>query len=117
MGEGSDTGKLAVIWSSSNKDVALNMVFMYTRNSKLRNWWNDVRLVIWGPSAKMITEDTELQDELFEAKKAGVELLACRKCADNYGVAKELEDLGITVIYMGEPLTEMLKTGWKVITF
>ena len=58
MGEGSEqTDKLAVIWSSRDKDVALNMVFMYTRNSKLRKWWNDVRLVVWGPSAKLISEE------------------------------------------------------------
>jgi len=118
MGEGSEnTDKLAVIWSSSDKGVAMNMVFMYTRNSKLRKWWNDVRLIVWGPSTKLLTEDSELQDQLYDTQKAGVELLACKACCENYGVTKNLEDLGVKVIYMGEPLTEMLKTGWKVITF
>jgi len=50
-------------------------------------------------------------------KKAGVELLACKACADRYGVSKRLEELGINVIYMGEPLTGYLKSDYAVLTF
>ena len=53
---------LIVVWSSGDRDVAEKMVFMYTLNSKLRKWWKDVTLIIWGPSAKLISEDVELQD-------------------------------------------------------
>ncbi len=109
--------RLAVIWSSDNREVALSMVFMYTKNSKLRGWWDQVRLVLWGPSAKLIAEDEELQDQLVAVKEAGVELQACRACTDMLGVTEKATALGFDVIYMGVPLTEMLKTGWKVITF
>jgi len=108
---------LVVVWSSRDRDVALNTVFMYTKNSKLKGWWNDVKLVVWGPSAKLISVDQELQAELAELKKAGVELLACKACADRYGASKRLEELGIEVIYMGEPLTGYLKDGYAVLTF
>jgi hypothetical protein len=47
----------------------------------------------------------------------GVELLACKACADSYGVYPSLEALGIEVKYMGEPLTSYLKNDVKVITF
>lgn len=51
-------------------------------------------------------------------KYAGVELFACRACADNYGVSDKLSNLGIDVKYMGVPLTEILKKGdWKTLTF
>jgi hypothetical protein len=46
-----------------------------------------------------------------------VELLACKACSDMYGVSKKLEELGVTVKYMGVPFTEMLKSGWVTITF
>ncbi|MFQ3293639.1 MAG: hypothetical protein ACI8VE_000702, partial [Natrialbaceae archaeon] len=36
-------------------------------------------------------------------------LEACRACAEDYGVAEDLEDLGIAVEYMGDPLTNYLK--------
>jgi hypothetical protein len=118
--ERSDSGPskpLVVIWSSRDREVAQNMVFMYTKNSKLEGWWDRVRLVVWGPSAKLLATDQELQSELGELKEAGVELQACKACADRYGVSDKLGSLGIDVIYMGQPLTEYLKAGYPVITF
>jgi hypothetical protein len=49
--------------------------------------------------------------------EAGVELVACKACADSYGGSGKLEELGIEVKYMGVPLTEMLKGDWIVVTF
>jgi hypothetical protein len=108
---------LLVIWTSGDREVARKMVFMYTKNSRLKGWWGRVRLVVWGPSALLLTQDLELQEELEELKAAGVELLACKACADLYGVTDKLRTLGIEVIYMGQPLTEMLKAGWHCLTF
>jgi hypothetical protein len=34
-----------------------------------------------------------------------------------YAVAEPLRKAGIEVRYMGKPLTDMLKQGWKVLTF
>ncbi|MGA7578183.1 MAG: DsrE family protein [Desulfobaccales bacterium] len=108
---------LLVVWTSGDREVAQKMVFMYCKNSKLKNWWSRVRLVIWGPSAQLLAKDKDLQNELEELKAAGVELQACKACADLYGVTDQLRSLGIEVIYMGAPLTEMLKTGWTCLTF
>ena len=108
---------LVVIWSSGDREVAKKMVFMYTKNSRIKDWWGKVRLVVWGPSAQLLTTDLELQKELEDLKAAGVELLACKACTDLYGVTDKIEALGIQVIYMGAPLTEMLKTGWTCLTF
>ena len=108
---------LVVIWSSGDREVAKKMVFMYTKNSRIKDWWGKVRLVVWGPSAQLVTTDLELQEELEDLKAAGVELLACKACTDLYGVTDKIEALGIQVIYMGAPLTEMLKTGWTCLTF
>ena len=35
-----------------------------------------MRLVVWGPSAKLLCEDAELQEEMDILKDAGVELIA-----------------------------------------
>lgn len=112
-----DQDRLFVLWTTADREVALNMVFMYTKNSKLRDWWQTVRLCVWGPSTKLLAVDKELQDAIFEMKEAGVELQACRACTDIYGVSEDLEALGIDVIYMGVPLTETIKDGWNVLTF
>ncbi len=109
--------KLIVIWSSGDRDVALKTVFMYTLNSKLHEWWKEVTLVVWGPSAELITKDKELQEYLENMKEAGVVLEACISCADMYGAADSLREMGIDVKKMGTVLTDYLKQGCKVITF
>lgn len=106
---------LVVLWTSGDRDVALNMVFMYTLNAKRRNWWGDVRLIVWGPSAKLLSEDRELQGVIVQMREAGVILEACKACADRYGVSADLEQLGIAVRYMGIPLTEYLKEGRHIL--
>ena len=108
---------LVVVWSSGDREVALKMVFMYTLNSKLKGWWEDVRFVVWGPSAKLLSVDIELQEYLQKMRDAGVILEACKKCSDLFGVSAKLEDLGINVKYMGVPLTTYLKEGRNIITF
>lgn len=109
--------KLIVLWTSGDKEVALKMVFMYTLNSKLKKWWKDVTLIVWGPSSKLLSNDIELQEYLAKIREAGVELRACKACSDSYGVSEKLEKLGIEVIHMGEPLTHFIKEDYKIITF
>jgi hypothetical protein len=110
--------KLAVVWTSGDRDVAIKMVFMYTFNAKKRGWWKDIQFIIWGPSAKLLSEDKEIQDYLKKMKDEGIELFACKACADSYGVSEKLKELGVDVKYMGVPLTELLKSDeWKVVTF
>lgn len=43
--------KLVVLWTSGDRDVAMNMVFMYTLNAKLAGWWQDVTFILNDPSA------------------------------------------------------------------
>lgn len=110
--------ELVVLWISGDREVALKMAFMYTLNSKRFKWgWKNVTLVVWGPSAKLLTEDKELQEHIFDMKERGVRLLACKKCSDQYGVSDALRQLGIEVKYVGKPLTDYLRDdNFRVIT-
>lgn len=116
MSKTENNNKLAVLWTTRDREVALNMVFMYTLNGKMRTWWDEVTLIIWGPSSKLLSVDIELQDHIKKMIEVGVKVEACKACADNYKISKDLESLGIEVKYMGVPLTEYLKDGWKTIT-
>lgn len=109
--------QLLVVWTSGDREVALKMVFMYVFNAKKRGWWGEIRFLIWGPSARLLAEDEELQKQLAMMKEEGVELLACKACSDGYGVSEKLSELDVEVKYMGVPLTEMLKAGWTTLTF
>jgi len=108
---------LCILWTSGDPDVALKMVFMYANAAKQNRWWSQVELIVWGPSAKLTSENTEIQQTLAKLMKAGVKTEACKACADSYGVSEKLEALGIEVKYMGQPLTEILKSNKKLLTF
>ena len=115
--EMSRSNKLAVLWTSADKDVAEKMVYMYTYNAAKQEWWDEVVFIIWGPSSKLLSEDDDLQAYLKKMQDVGIKLYACKACADMYGVSEKLESLEIEVKYMGQDLTEYLKTDYKVITF
>jgi len=99
------------------KDVAYMVALIYPKVAKKNGWWDQIRIIIWGPSARLLAEDPAMLPLIKTLQKEGVEILACRWCAEQYGVGKELEKMGVKVGYMGEPLTEMLKSDWKVLTF
>ncbi|MEF8726453.1 MAG: DsrE family protein [Candidatus Bipolaricaulota bacterium] len=108
---------LVALWTSGDKEVALNMLFMYLLNSKKRGWWDEVTLILWGPSQELTLNNEEVKEGLIEMREEGVNLEACVVCAREYGVVSELEALGVDVYGMGEPLTKYLKGDEKVITF
>jgi hypothetical protein len=112
------TPNLAIVWTSGDRDVALKMVFMYTLNAKRRGWANEVELIVWGPSSKLLSFDVELQEQIAAMRDAGVVLKACKACSDSYGVSDKLQELGIEVKYMGVELTELIASpDWHTITF
>ncbi|NLO58002.1 MAG: DsrE family protein, partial [Synergistaceae bacterium] len=42
--------KLVVLWTSGEKETAMSMVMLYSLNSKLKGWWDEVTLLVWGAS-------------------------------------------------------------------
>lgn len=109
--------KLVVIWTSDDPYVAERVALMYTHAAKTNNWFKDVVLIIWGPSARLISENCKLQEKLKVMQKDGVVVEACIACSNSYGVSEDLKKLGYDVKGMGKPLTDYLKSGAKVLTF
>jgi hypothetical protein len=112
-----EKSKLAVLWTSDDPNLAEKMAFMYTYNAKRQGWFDEVVLIIWGPSAKLTAENQMVQDYLKKMKEAGVKLEACLYCAKMYNVDEKLSELGIDVKGMGIPLSEYLKDdSWKTLS-
>ncbi len=109
--------RLAVIWSSGDPEVAHRVCFMYTDNAKKQKWFDEVVLIVWGPSARLLAGDKDLQAKIKAMQDDGVTVQACQACTDSYGVTEQLRKLGIDVKYMGRPLTDFIKTGWHILTF
>jgi hypothetical protein len=109
--------KLVIVWTSGDPYVAERVALMYTHNAKTAGWFKEVTLVVWGPSAKLISENIKLQEKVKAMQKDGVVVEACVACVNAYDVAEDLRKLGYDVKGMGKPLTDYLKSGAKVLTF
>ena len=107
---------LYVLWTNGDPVTAEKMVFMYTINSLKQGWWEKVTLIVWGAPARLVGENTAIQEQVRAALDAGVHVTACKACADQLGVRETLEALGIEVKYWGAPLTKVLKDDEKLLT-
>ena len=108
--------KLAVLWTSGDPEVAEKMAFMYTYNAKKQGWFDEVVLIIWGPSSKLAAENEMIQDYIKKMQEIGIKTEACLYCAKMYDVDEKLTELGVDVKGMGVPLSEYLKDGWKTLS-
>ena len=109
--------KLLLVWSTEEVEVAKKMILLYSSVILDRGYWDEAHLMIWGPSARALAGNLELQSMLKDVQASGVETSACVVCSDDYGVSEKLEMLGVSTIHTGELLTEALQSDWKVITF
>jgi len=109
--------KLAVLWVSGDRDVAEKSCLMYTHAAKRNGWFDEVVLIVWGSSSRLLAEDEALQEKVKAMQKDGVIVEACISCSNMLGVTEELKGLGIDVKGMGVPLTNYLKTGYHVLTY
>lgn len=108
--------KLHILWTNADEETGVNMVFMYGINSIKKKWWDEVTIIIWGATAEMAAKSPRIIEQIKAAQEAGVHISACKACAENLGVAGELLDQGIEVIYWGQGLTEILKKDYKLLT-
>lgn len=110
--------KLLIVWSSGEKEVAKKLILLYGSVMLPRSYWDEATIMVWGPSAKLLAQDKEIQEQMKIVQKTGVVFNACVVCSDDYGVSEELKELGVELIHTGEMLTEALQSDdVKVITF
>jgi hypothetical protein len=112
------TGKLMVVWTSADPDVADKVCLMYTHAAKKYGWFAEVHLVVWGPSQRLLVGDPTIQAKVKQMQDDGVVVEACVACATKLGLVDQIQALGYEVKGMGKPLTEALKDpATEVLTF
>ena len=108
--------ELYILWTNGDPVTFKKMVSMYAYNSIEHNWWDEITLIIWGSPAELVAKDKAVQMEIDALLKKGIHITACKSCADQLGVTKKLQDMGIEVKYWGEPLTDVIQSNKKLIT-
>lgn len=48
----SNEKKLVIVWLSVDKQAAIDMALLYARDSLINGWWNQIELILWGPSVE-----------------------------------------------------------------
>ncbi|MFZ5966210.1 MAG: DsrE family protein [Bacillota bacterium] len=107
---------LFILWTNADEITFEKMIFMYSVNSLVYGWWDHITVIIWGAPTKLASENEKVRELIQMMMEKGVHVSACKKCSDELGVTKELEDLGIEVKYWGQGLTEILKGEDKLLT-
>ena len=112
------TGKLMVVWTSADPDVAEKVCLMYTHAAKSYGWFAEVQLVVWGPSQRLLIDDPSIQAKVKAMQEDGIVVEACVACAKQLGLVDQIQALGYEVKGMGKPLTQALKDPeTEVLTF
>ena len=114
MNEEKAAGHLLIVWTSGDPEIAHKMVFMYAYNAQKNGWWDQVTLLIWGPSSKLASEDAKIRESLKKMQEEGVELLAYPDTGRSnlHFLLAELSNRGISQLLVeGGPtlLTSFLK--------
>ena len=109
--------EVMIVWSTDNADTAENMVLLYAKNAKLKGWFDEVTLLIWGASQKLLVQDEYFQKIVKETSDAGVRVVACKKCSENLGIEGSLEACSVELFYTGILLSDWAKSGKPLLTF
>ena len=108
---------LHILWTNDNIFTSEHMVFMYATNALAKGWWENVHLIVWGATTKLLCENKAIQEQLRLFQEAGGQVSACKRCAEKLGVLEALQGIeGVKVFYIGERFTEIIKGGEKLIT-
>jgi len=108
---------LHILWTNDNVLTTRLMVFMYATNSLRQGWWDEVHVMAWGPTVKLLAENETVQQQLKAFLDAGGHVSACKSCAEDLNVLDKLEALGgIEILYISEDFTRIIKDGEKLIT-
>lgn len=62
----------------------MKIAFTYAENSKIKGWWDEVTILVWGPSAKLISEKIDLQKIVNNLLEYKINMYTCKACADSY---------------------------------
>ncbi|MHA1674138.1 MAG: hypothetical protein ACTSYI_10980 [Promethearchaeota archaeon] len=110
--------KLIIIVSDADPRILTDVAFTYARNAIRQQWMNEILLVLWGPSQTTVVGTLELKAAVMDLiEMEGIQVVASQQCAEDYRVDDKLEKLGISLISVGEKISELLKEGWHQLSF
>jgi hypothetical protein len=104
--------QLKVLWTTTdNKETVESMLLMYLINAIKNKWFDEINVVIWGASSRLVGKDIKIQNLIINMIEIGVTFEACKVCSDNYKSSDVMKTLDVDVKYVGVPLTKYIKSS------
>jgi hypothetical protein len=107
--------KVLIVISTGEAEKALTGL-MYAYRTMSEGWIDDVKVVFFGPSEKLLVQDeriAQLAQRICEAEKPFV----CKFISDQEGISEQIEDLGLKVEYVGTIMSDFIKDGYVPMVF
>ncbi len=104
------TSKLVIIIATGDREKALTGL-MYAQNAIKYNWLDDVKLIYFGPSERLLTTDEEVRETAKTLSKSST-CYACKFLSDQDGISNAVAELGVKVEYVGTILSNFIKEGY-----
>lgn len=102
--------KLLIIIATGDREKALAGL-MYTRNALKNKWLDNVKVVFFGPSEKLMTSDDEIAWFVKDiTERSGC--FACKAISDKEELSEKLEEAGVRVKYVGTVVSNAVKEGY-----
>ncbi len=109
------SSKLLVIIATGENEKALTGL-MYASRTLSEGWMDEVKVVFFGPSERLLVEDqliAKTAKELCAAEKP----FACKFISDRDGISEKIEALGVNVDYVGTIISDFIKDGYVPMVF
>lgn len=98
-----------ILWTTDNPDTSMLMIQEYAQKAKSFDWWEHVRVILWGGSVRLIKNNKYIQVGVMQMVNLGIEVVASKNCAESVDAVLLLEKLEVDVKYMGKELTDIIK--------
>lgn len=102
--------KLMIIIATGDKEKAIAGL-MYARNVLKNKWLDDVKVVFFGPSEKLVTCNEEIAWFVKDITARG-DCFACKAISDKEGLSERLREAGVRVEYVGTVVSNAIKEGY-----
>ncbi|MCE5192438.1 MAG: hypothetical protein ABFD13_07215 [Candidatus Cryosericum sp.] len=108
--------KVLIILSTAEREKAIAGL-MYAQNAQDNHWFDDVRVVLFGPFEGLLAKDKEIQTLGAEVFKVTAHPMACNSFAEDAFVSDALKAVGCELNQASGIISEYIRNGYVPLVF
>ena len=108
--------KILIILSTAEREKAMAGL-MFAKNTHENHVFDDVRVVLFGPIERLLSEDKEIRDLSAEVFKVTAHPVACSTFAGDPVVSNAIKSLGCEIDQVSGIISEYIRNGYVPLVF